>query len=67
MFVRKVTVTPVFGLANRYIDDEEFSASSLPFEVGSGVFLAEVHQQMKEADYSLWAKQYLSKEDVKDL
>lgn len=31
------------------------------------MFLADVQQQMKEADYSLWAKQYLSKEDVKEL
>jgi hypothetical protein len=67
MVERKVTVTPVFGLADRFTDRVEFANEELPFEVGPGVFLADVRDQMKNADYSLWAKRYLSKEDVKEL
>lgn len=66
MVEKKITVTPVFGLADE-LDGEEFPLTLLPFEVGPGVFLADVSQQMKNADYSLWARDYLSKEDVKDL
>ena len=67
MIVRKVTVTPVFGIVDEFMDGETFPARDLPFEVGPGVFLADVHEQMKSADYSLWARDYLSKEDVKEL
>lgn len=65
--VRKITVTPVFGVADENIDGGDFPSKELPFEVGRGVFLADVHAQMKSADFSLWAQQYLSKEDVKEL
>ena len=67
MVAKKVTVTPVFGLADEFIDGGDFTSEDLPFEVGPGVFLADVYQQMKSADYSLWAQRYLSKEDVKEL
>jgi len=67
MVATKVTVTPVFELADGFMDGEVFSVKDLPFEVGPGVFLADVHEQMKNADYSLWAKRYLSKADVEEL
>jgi hypothetical protein len=67
MVVRKVTVTPVFGLADEYVDGGDFPSKELPFAVGSGVFLADVHTQMKSADFSLWGQRYLSKEDIKEL
>ncbi len=64
---QKVTVTPVFGLAERFADEQEFGPRDLPFAVGPGVFLADVHEQMRNADYSLWARRYLSKADVEEL
>jgi hypothetical protein len=64
---KKITVTPVLGLADVFIDGERFPSDHLPFEVGAGVFLADVHQQVKNADHSLWAQRYLSKEDVEEL
>lgn len=67
MIVRKATITPVFGLADESIDGGDFPSEDLPFEVGPGVFLADLHEQMKGADYSLWAQRYLSKEAVEEL
>ena len=67
MHVRKVTVTPVLGLADELTDDGDFTSEDLPFEVAPGVFLADVHEQMKSADYSLWARDHLSKQEVKEL
>jgi hypothetical protein len=67
MIVKKITVTPVLGVADAFMDGETFSPGELPFEVGPGVYIADVHEQMKDLDYSLWARRYLSKEDVKQL
>jgi hypothetical protein len=67
MIARKITVTPVFGVVDEFMDGEAFPTTDLPFEVGPGVFLADVHEQLRTADYSLWAREYLSKQDVKEL
>jgi hypothetical protein len=67
MKVRKITVTPVPEVSDPLMDGESFPASDLPFEVYPDVFLADVHEQVKNADYSLWARDFLSKEDVKKL
>jgi hypothetical protein len=65
---QKVTITPVFGLPQPFMDDnDDFSSKHLPFEVGPGVYLADIHEQMENADLSLWARDYLSKEDVKKI
>jgi hypothetical protein len=66
MIVKKITVTPVPPLADVY-HGGQFPLGDLPLEVGPGVFLADVHEQITNADYSLWARDYLSKEDVKKL
>jgi hypothetical protein len=67
MIVRKITVTPVSEVSDVLTDGEAFPAADLPFEIYQGVFLADVHEQVRDADYSLWARDYLSKEDVKKL
>lgn len=67
MEVRKITVTPVSGVSDPLRDGEPFPTSDLPFEVYPGVFLADVHEHVRNADYSLWARDFLSQEDVKKL
>jgi hypothetical protein len=67
MIVRKITVTPVSGVSDTLRDGEAFPSADLPFEVHRGVFLADVHEQVRNADYSLWARDYLSKDDVEKL
>lgn len=64
---QKITVTPVSGLPDPFLDEGEFNSQDLPFEVGPGVYLADISEQMKEADYSLWAREYLSTSDVKKI
>ena len=67
MIVRKITVTPVSGVSDALMDGAAFPAADLPFEVYRGVFLANVNEQVRNADYSLWARDFLSKEDVNQL
>jgi len=65
---QKITITPVFGLPQPFMDDhDDFSSKDLPFEVGPGVYLADIHEQMENADLTLWAREYLSKDDVKKI
>jgi hypothetical protein len=65
---QKITITPVFGLPQPPMDDnDDFSSKDLPFEVWPGVYLAYIHEQMENTDFSLWAREYLSKEDVKKI
>ena len=36
MIVKKITVTPVFGVADEYIDGGDFQSTDLPFDLGNG-------------------------------
>ena len=65
--VRKITVTPVFGLPEPYTDKDVFSSKDLPFEIWPNVFLSDVREQMKGLDLTLWAREYLSKHDVEKI
>lgn len=62
--VRKITITPVYGLSEW---DQPFDISSLPFDIVQGVQLADVRKMMESANFDLWAKEYLSKQDIKEL
>jgi hypothetical protein len=65
--VRKVTVTPVFGLPQPSIDGDDFSSKDLPFEIRPDLFLADIHGQMKDLDLTVWSSEYLSKHDVEKI
>jgi len=65
--VRKITVTPVFGLPEPFTDKDDFGSKDLPFEIWPSVFLSDVREQMKGMDLTLWAREYLSKHDVEKI
>ena len=65
--VRKITITPVLGLPQPFIDQDDFNSKDLPFELWPNVFLADIRDQMKELDLTLWAREYLSKHDVEKI
>jgi hypothetical protein len=67
--VLKATITPVYYVAEEY-DDDNFSRlqqKNLQFDLGCGVFLEDVSSLMQTADFSLWAHEHLSKDDVQRL
>ena len=65
--MKKITVTPVFGVADEYIDGGDFQSTDLPFDLGNGVLLDDIHERMRSADFSLWAREHLSQAEVKEL
>ena len=65
--IQKITITPIAGLPDPFLDGEIFDSSHLPFQVGPGVDLADIHNQMQSADFSLWAREHLSQHEVKEL
>src|SRR6266852_439803 len=63
--VQKVTITPILGLPQPFVDNDTFSSRDLPFDISQGVSLADVRAQMKDLDLTLWSREFLSKHDVK--
>lgn len=60
---RKITIAPI--LMSMW--DEAWPEEALPFNIGLGVQIANVSGMVQGADFSLWSRDYLSKEDVKQI
>lgn len=64
--VKKITITPVYGLANKW-HEEPFDSRLLPYHIANGVYLEDIREKMQTADFELWRKEFLSKKDVEEL
>jgi hypothetical protein len=64
---RKITITPVQYLPRPFSGQDDFGSKDLPFEICPNVFLADIRNQMKDLDLTLWGREYLSKHDIEKI